>query len=141
MKKLILLVFGLQLTLLVAAQDECYYQYVEKFEQRGAFFVEDGMHEDVIITFRKGSRTDCFLGRAKVANGMINKSTIYLKLEDGSYEPVSRKFRNNNPVEIDGGVSETMVALDDELINIFFSDSLKPKKKDYVRAPDPEFDL
>jgi hypothetical protein len=33
-----------------------------------------------------------------------------------------------------------MVTIDDELINIIFPDLLKPKKKEYKRAPLPKLD-
>lgn len=119
----------------------CYQKYAKVFEKRGAYEVKDGVYDDVIITFRKGSSADCFYGKVTVVKEQIDKEKIFLKFEDNSYEKVRKKYKYEQPVTIDNGISRTMVTHDDELINVLFVDKIKPKKKAYIRAPDPDFDL
>ncbi len=129
-----------------AAEDDlnptCYQRYATVFEKRGAFPVENGTHDDVIITFRKGSSADCFLGKVTVKDGAIDITDLYLKFEDNSYEKIEKKYKYvEDKINIVNGISKTIVCHDDELINIMFTKKIKPKKKNYVRAAEPEFDL
>lgn len=120
----------------------CHQKYVEVFEKRGAFPIEDGVYDNVIITFRKGSLADCFYGKVKVMNGEINVYEIYLKFEDNTFEKVQRKYRYpEEKITIEQGMSKTMITADDELITVLFVKSIRPKKKSYVKAADPDFDL
>jgi len=124
------------------AQTTCYQKYAEVFEKRGAEDVDDGVYDNVIITFRKGSMADCFYGKVTVKNGAINTGEMYLKFVDDAYEKIERKFRYpNQVVKIINGMSGTMVTVDDELIDVLFTKKIKPKKKSYVRASDPDFDF
>ncbi len=124
------------------SQLSCYQKYAAVFEKRGAYKVADGVYDDVIITFRKGSMADCFYGKVTVKNGNINTFEMYLKFEDNTFEKVHRKFRYpDQPIEVKNGMSRTMVTVDDELITILFVKKIKPKKKAYVKAPDPDFDF
>mgnify|MGYP001566738275 CR=1 FL=1 len=121
---------------------DCHQKYAQVFEKRGATFVEDGIYDDVIITFRKGSLADCLYGKVKVQQGKINTYEMYLKFEDGTYEKIIKKFRYpDEEITIEGGMSRTMVTVDDELITVLFVKNIKPKKKSYVKAADPDFDL
>jgi len=123
------------------ATKTCHQKYAAVFEKRGAFPVKDGTHNDVIISFRKGSFADCFYGKVIVKNGQINVQEMYLKLEGDTYERVQRKYRYpKEKITIEGGMSRTMVTVDDELINVLFTKSIKPKKKAYVKAAEPNFD-
>ncbi len=129
-----------------AKQDEtkldCHQKYAKVFEKRGAFPVEDGIYDNVIITFRKGSMADCFYGKVQVLNGKVNTYEMYLKFEDNTYEKIKRKYRYpEEDVTIEGGMSRTMVTVDDELITVLFIKSIRPKKKNYVKAGDPDFDF
>lgn len=120
----------------------CHQKYAEVFEKRGANPVEDGTYDDVIITFRKGSMADCFYGKVQVQKGQINLYEMYLKFEDGTYEKIQRKYRYpEEPITIEGGMSRTMVTDDDELITVMFIKSIRPKKKEYVKPADPNFDF
>mgnify|MGYP005858725077 CR=1 FL=1 len=125
----------------VFAQENCYQKYIKVFEVRGANVVEDGTYEDVIVTIRKGSFSDCLIGKVEVVNGNIKPASIHLTFVDGSYERLDRSYKYDEPVNIINGVSKTMVTKDDELINIMFVDAIKPKKKAFKRAPSPDFDL
>jgi hypothetical protein len=123
------------------AEQTCYQKYAKVFEVRGANQVEDGWHEDIIVTIRKGSFADCFLGKVKVVNGQIDKSTIALSFIDETFESLTRSYKYDEPVTILNGISKTLVTNDEELINLMFVSSVKPKKKALKRAPEPEFDL
>jgi hypothetical protein len=114
----------------------CYLKWAQKFEDRGANDVEDGTYTDVIITFRNGSGANCYNGKAEVKNNIV--LAMYIKLEDGSYEIVKRKWKYDvKDVTIQNGISKTQITIDDELINVLFVKKIKPKKKGYEKAPDP----
>ncbi len=118
-------------------ETNCYLRWVKKFEQRGSDEVEDGVHEGVIITFRKGSHAECYNGKVEVSKGKI--TNMWLAFETGTYEPVEKKFRYEKvEITIINGISKTIVTQDDQLINVIFPKKLKAKKPGYVKAPDPE---
>lgn len=120
----------------------CHQKYAKVFEERGATPVEDGTYDNVIITFRKGSLADCFYGKVQVLNSKINTLDMYLKFADDTYERIQRKFRYpEEPVTIEGGISRTMVTVDDELISVLFIKNIRPKKKSYLKAAEPDFDF
>lgn len=122
--------------------ENCYQKYAKVFETRGANPVENGWHEDVIITIRQGSHAECFMGKAQVVNGAIPSTDIYLKFQDGTYEQVKRIYKHDDiPCSIVNGISRTLVTSSDELINVMFVKAVKPKKKAYERAPEPTFDF
>lgn len=124
------------------SQLSCYQKYATVFEKRGAYKVTDGVYDDVIITFRKGSMADCFYGKVTVKNGNINIYEMYLKLEGNTFEKIHRKFRYPDQViDVQNGMSRTMITVDDELITVLFVKKIKPKKKAYLKAPDPNFDF
>lgn len=75
----------------------CYEKYAKLFEQRGAYNIDDGWHEDIIITVRKGTNADCFLGKVKVENGAIVINEIYVKLVDDSYEKFIKQIKTFPP--------------------------------------------
>lgn len=121
-----------------AQSDEaCHERYVKVFEVRGANQVQDGLYDEVVITLRKGTFEDCFVGKVKVENGMVLRNSLALTFVDGSYEQFVRSYKNKEPVKIINGMSETMITEDDELINVLFVGAIKPKKKAYKRAPVP----
>tara|TARA_R110000868_G_scaffold104848_4_gene288887 strand:+ start:2960 stop:3385 length:426 start_codon:yes stop_codon:yes gene_type:complete len=126
---------------LFAQENNCYQKYIKVFEVRGANIVEDGNYDDVIITIRKGSYSDCLIGKVKVSNGIVDPKSIQLTFVDGSFESFDRSYKYEDPITIINGVSKTMVTKDEELINVMFVDAIKPKKKAFKRAPEPEFDL
>src|SRR3972149_8088584 len=87
----------------------CHQKYAQVFEKRGATPIEDGIYDDVIITFRKGSLADCLYGKVKVQQGKINTYEMFLKFEDGTYERVQKKYRYpDEEITIEGGMSRTM---------------------------------
>ncbi|MGL4596391.1 MAG: hypothetical protein ACRCYO_02620 [Bacteroidia bacterium] len=146
MKKLFLAILCLTFfTLNISAQndvdakaDNCYTKWEEKFGERGAEEVKDGTYEDVIITIRSGSSAQCYAGKVDVKDGKI--TAMYRRLEDGSYEVFKRKLKYEVPMTITNGISATLLTMEDELINVIFPKTLKPKKKGYVAAPEPPQD-
>lgn len=125
--------------MLTSAQDEelnCYQKYAKKFEERGANDVEDGWHEKVVITFRQGSMADCYFGKVRVEDGAVTQ--IYIKNADGSYDLFKKQFKHETKATITNGISKTLITVDDELINVVFRGHIKPAKKKYLTAPDPD---
>ncbi len=124
-----------------AKQDlNCYNKWAAKFEDRGADDVKDGIYTDVIVTVRyKGSAT-CYTGKAEVIERKITK--FYILLEDGTYEEVRKSWKGNSAKEvtITGGMSSTIVSIQNELVNILFPSKLKPKKPKPKMAPEPTDD-
>ncbi len=143
MKKLLIAAGLLVCTVFVNAQESatCYQKYAKVFEIRGANEVQDGTYDDVIITIRKGRFADCFLGKVTVTNGEVVKTSIELSYVDNTFEPFSRTYKSDEAVGIVEGISKTLLTNDEELINIMFVGSIKPKKKALKRAPEPSFDL
>lgn len=123
----------------ITAQEEstCYQRYAKVFEVRGANEVQNGWHDNVVITIRKGSYADCFIGKVLVKDGAVDKRSIALKFVNDKYEKLDRTYKYEEPASIYQGISKTMVTLDEELINIMFVDAVKPKKQAFERAPDP----
>ncbi|MEQ8624836.1 MAG: hypothetical protein RJQ00_09250 [Vicingaceae bacterium] len=119
----------------------CYQKYIKVFESRGAEEVNDGVYDDIIVSIRKGSFADCFIGKVKVINGNVDTRSIQLSFVDGTFEPFERQYKYDEPVKIINGVSKTMVTTDEELVSVMFVSAIKPKKKAFKRAPEPSFDL
>lgn len=119
-------------------ETNCYLKWAQKFEDRGAEEVADGVYTDVIITFRNGSEADCFNGKCEVKEGKI--AAMYIKMEDGNYELVKKKLRYDFTITITNGMSKTVLTFEDELINVLFVKKIKPKKAGFVKAAEPTDD-
>jgi hypothetical protein len=119
----------------------CYQKYIQVFDERGSEFINDGWHEGVIISIRKGINADCYYGKVRVWDNKVVVKDMFIKIEDGSYEQIKRTYRNEFPLHIANGVSRTLLSMMDEQINVLFINKLKTKKKNFVRAPDPSADL
>jgi hypothetical protein len=65
---------------------------------------------------------------------------MYRKLQDGSYEVYKPKLKFDVPMKIVNGISVSLLGVDDELINVIFPKTLKPKKVGYSSAPEPPQD-
>lgn len=122
-----------------ATEDNCYQTYAKLFEDRGANPAVDGWADNVIITVRKGTEADCFVGKVRILKDTV--ADMFIKFSDGDMERFQKKFKKfDKATTIINGISTTMVTIDDELVNIIFPDLLKPKKKAYQRAPLPKLD-
>lgn len=116
----------------------CYTKWEQKFEERGAEDVKDGIHENIIITIRNGAEASCFTGKVEVKGGLV--VAMWRKLQDGNYEEYKPKLKFDVPIPIVNGISKSMLGADDELINVIFPFTLKPKKIGYTTAPEPPQD-
>lgn len=118
----------------------CYNKWSIKFEERGADEVADGVYTDVIITSRIGSKATCYSGKAEVLGKKMIK--CYIIREDGTYEEVKRtwKANSNKDVDIINGISESMITVHNELINVLWPKKIKPKKAAFKMAPEPTDD-
>lgn len=116
----------------------CYTKWEQKFEERGAEEVKDGTYEDVIISVRSGPDAQCYSGKVEVKDGKI--TAMYRRLQDGTYEAFKPKLKYDVPKTIVNGISVTLLTMDDELVNVIFPKTLKPKKVGYSSAPEPPED-
>jgi hypothetical protein len=118
----------------------CYNKWSQKFDERGAEEVEDGIYTDVIITSRIGSKANCWSGKAEVRNRKLVR--FYIIKEDNSEEEVKRTWRDNSnkDVMIINGISASMVTVHNELINVLWPKKIKAKKAAAKKAPDPADD-
>lgn len=141
MKKLALLIL-LSFPALLFAQapdaneDNCFVQYMKLFEKRGGNDVVDGVYDDVIISIRNGTQCDCYMAKVKIENRKIR--SVYIKYSDGSYDLYEPNYKYKDEWMVVAGKSKTRVTNDDKLVDIFFPSLLKPKKKDYEKAPLPD---
>lgn len=139
MKTLLIALFSLfSITNLIAQEsNNCYQDYAKIFETRGADEVADGTYDNVVITIRKGTFADCFIGKVTVEGGKIDGNNIQIQLVDKTFEQLEKRSKYDKFLNITNGISKTMVTVEDELINVMFIKSIKPKKKAYNRAPMP----
>ena len=147
MIKKILLAFAILLTTIqVKAQHEeareltCFNKWSQKFDERGAEEVEDGVYTDVIITSRIGAKANCWSGKAEVRNKKLIKCWIIK--EDNTEEEVTRTWKNNSNKEVSiiNGISTSMMTVHNELINVLWPKKIKAKKAAAKKAPDPADD-
>ena len=100
-------------SLLMNAQTQpalnCFEKYAKKFEERGANNVEDGWHEGVVISIRKGSVAECIPGKVKVENGRI--VAIYRQFSDGTFEetPMKKTYKSGSEIVIVNGISYSIL--------------------------------
>lgn len=127
--------FNTQIIAQNSEQSNCYFEWAKVFEKRGANDVEDGTYDDVIITIRNGSEAECFNGKCDVLNGKI--TTMYVRLEDGAFEPLKRKARFDIPITINNGMSTVLLTMEDDIINVLFIKKIKPKKASFQKAAGP----
>jgi len=135
----LLLSFGLFLGASAQDASSCYEQYRKVFENRGANPVEDGAHDNIILTVRTGEISECYVARAVVQESQIVEIDLYF--EDGSFEKKEYEFKDNSSWSIHNGMSKTKITEKDEYVNIMFVNKIKPKRKKLMKAPKPNFDL
>jgi hypothetical protein len=118
----------------------CYNKWSQKFEARGADEVADGVYTDVIVSSRVGSKASCWSGKAEVRGKKLVK--FYIIKEDNTEEEVVRNWKNkeNKGVFIINGISETMMTVHNEMINVLWPKKIKAKKAAAKVAPDPTDD-
>ena len=148
MIKKLLLAFTISTTAIqVQAQTDeprelnCYNKWSIKFEQRGADEVEDGIYNDVIITSRVGAKANCWSRKAEVRKKKL--VNFYIIKEDNTEEEVTRTWKkefDNKDIDIINGISETMLTVHNEMINVLWPKKIKAKKAAAKKAPEPTDD-
>ena len=134
---LILSVFSISVLAGDGNSDNCYEAYNKKFAERGANEVKDGWYENVVITFRQGNQADCVLGKVQVEKGSVTQ--MYLKNIDGTYQIFTKKWKHENSKSIvSNGISKSRLTIDNEIVNVIFTTSIKPPKKKIAVAPSPD---
>lgn len=121
-----------------ATADNCYTKWEQKFQERGATDVKDSTYSDVIITVRSGADAHCYNGKVVVKDGKV--LTMWRELADGTFEEYKPKAKFDVPITITNGISKTLLTKDDDLVNVIFPKTLKPKKVAYTTAPEPPED-
>jgi len=141
MKKIYILSALLYVSSSFSAQElfTCYDEWKKVFENRGAFFVNDGEHDKVVVVVETEKATNCYTASVVVKGGVIISTALYF--DDDSYEAVEYEFKENLAWKINNGMSTERTTLDDEVVTILFTDKIKPKKKKLKSAPKPNFDL
>jgi hypothetical protein len=145
-KKILLALSFFLTTIQIQAQNDepreltCYNKWSQKFDERGAEEVLDGIYTDVIITSRIGSKANCYSGKAEVRGKKLVK--LYITKEDNTEEEVTRtwKANSNKDVDIFNGISESMITVHNELINVLWPKKIKAKKAAAKKAPEPTDD-
>jgi hypothetical protein len=115
----------------------CYNKWAQKFDERGADEVADGVYDDIIITIRQGNKADCFNGKVEVKDKKV--VVIAMLREDGTYEELKWKWRNDGAknVTIANGISTSLISSDNKIVNVIWPKKIKPKKAPFKRAPEP----
>ena len=118
----------------------CYNKWSQKFDERGAEEVADGVYTDVIITSRMGAKANCWSGKAEVRNKKLLR--FWIIKEDNSEEEVNRTWKGNSnkDVAIINGMSTSMITVHNELLNVLWPKKIKPKKAAAKKAPEPTDD-
>ena len=118
----------------------CYNKWSQKFDERGAEEIADGIYTDVIITSRMGAKANCWSGKAEVRNKKLLR--FWIIKEDNSEEEVNRTWKgsSNKDVAIINGMSTSMITVHNELINVLWPKKIKPKKAAAKKAPEPTDD-
>jgi hypothetical protein len=127
------------------ASSDCFKEWYTLFKNRGADPVPDGT-QDVIITLRYSTYSECFMGKIDVANGKLTSKLLVQKM-DGSWEEwdkkVSASYQGTDGTlkdelrEINNGMSASLTLTDGEIIRLFFYKSLGAKPKSNKKAPSP----
>ncbi len=140
MKKLyVLFLISVFTSSALAQNSSCFEDYKKVFENRGAYPVEDGTHNNVILSNETKDVTECYICTVKVINGEVAEIAIHF--EDDTKDLVIFQFKDKLPWTIHNGISRTRVTNKDEKIHLMFTDKIKPKKKEYKKAPLPKFEL
>jgi hypothetical protein len=114
----------------------CLEKWQDAFKKRGADAIGDGMHRNVIVSITDKEGTECFVGKARVELNKVN--SIFVLLEDETYELFEPdQFKEKAPRKIENGVSEAWVSNDNRTFRVVFIEKLKPKAKEFKKAPDP----
>jgi hypothetical protein len=118
--------------------NDCYKKLESSFQSRGSYTVEDAVHKNVIVSYFKPEGSYCYNGKARIENGCI--VTIFIQLEDETYELFDKKFYNSEKKAptVDNGISELISTDNGDKFKVVFIDKLKPKNKSFKEAELPD---
>ncbi len=129
-----------------AASKNCFNEWYALFKDRGAKPVPTGTHE-VVIAFRKGDYSECYMGKVDVMDGKITGRPQVQKM-DGTYEEwdkrISQSYFDESGnikasalLEIHNGMSSEVTLADGENVRMFFYKFVADKPKANKKAPAP----
>lgn len=129
-----------------AASKDCFNEWYALFKDRGSKPIPTGIH-DVVIAFRKGDYSECYMGRVDVMDGKITGRPQVQKL-DGTFEEwdkrISQSYFDENGnikatalLEINNGMSAEITLADGENVRLFFYKFVADKPKANKKAPSP----
>lgn len=124
-----------------SAEVSCYNQWQRAFELRGAFDIKEGWHENVVVSIRTATSTNCFTAKVLVEKSVVQR--IFLMYVDGKYElfsPSPKGDKERQQMTISNGMTRPFITIEEEIINVIFPESLKPKKPEFKKAPPPPLD-
>lgn len=108
-----------------STHQSCFEKLLEAFEKRGALPIEDFKDEEVIVTIRRGSKTDCYAGITETEKGEIVK--IWLLDTESNRELVYNKEESTVLIDIENGVSSEFDMSNGKIMNVFFINRLNEK--------------
>jgi hypothetical protein len=126
--------------------NNCFSEWYALFKERGAKPIPTGIH-DVVIAFRKGDYSECYMGRVDVMDGKIT-GRIQVQNIDGTYNEWDRrisqnyfddegKLRTEALLEVNNGMSAEVTLNDGENVRLFFYKFIADKPKAHKKAPSP----
>jgi hypothetical protein len=124
-----------------STETTCFNQWQRAFEMRGAFDIKEGWHENVVVSIRNASSTNCFTAKVLVEKNVVQR--IFLMYVDGKYElftPSPKGDKERQQMTISNGMSRPLITIEEDIINVIFPESLKPKKPEFKKAPPPPLD-
>lgn len=128
------------------ASKDCFNEWYALFKDRGAKPIPTGIH-DVIISFRHGDYSECYLGKVDVIDGKISGRPQVQKV-DGTFQEWDKRISSNYVdeagnikatalLEIHNGMSAEVSLADGETVRLFFYKFIEDKPKANKKAPSP----
>lgn len=128
------------------ASKNCFNEWYALFKDRGAKPIPTGIH-DVVIAFRKGDYSECYMGKVDVMDGKISGRPQVQKM-DGTFEEWDKRISSNYIdeagnikttalLEIHNGMSAEITLTDGENVRLFFYKFVADKPKANKKAPSP----
>lgn len=138
MKKALILITLLTSSLAYSQEKNCFQTLEEAFQKRGSYTIGDDVHNNVIISFIKADRVECYEGKVRVENGVI--TTLWIKFEDNTLEFYDKKIYNARKMAptITNGISELIISDNGDKMRVVFIEKLKPKPKAYKQMTLPD---
>ncbi len=125
---------------------DCFREWLDLFRSRSAKPIPDGTQE-VIITLRGQTSSQCYLGKIEVANGKV-KPPLWIQKDDGSFDTFGAMGKKLDPefmgsmteddlLTITDGMTISFRTTDQDYGRLFFFKFLQDKPKANKVAPSP----